>query len=498
MFLTFSGVSFAYPGAITSIFDDLSLTVSEGWTGVIGANGEGKTTVMRLATGELTPDAGAIQIPGDALYCAQSTADAPALLDEFAQDWGADAARLRSVLRIADDWPWRFHSLSHGERKRLQLAVALWRRPRVLAIDEPTNHLDTEGRAWVQAALAAYEGVGLLVSHDRDLLDVLVSQCVVLQHGRVESRPGGYSEAHAQMDQERRAAQREREDAKRELSRLNQESARRRTEADRAHALRSKRHIDPKDRDAKGRIDLAVFTGKDGQAGRLSSQMKGRLARAQERLAEVHVDREARGDIWIEGARSARSTLAELGPASLPMGDDRTLEVPNLTVGPRDRIGVVGPNGAGKTTLLNALMANLKLERDKVVYVPQELSPAQAADEVAALRQLDSASRGMVLSVVARLGSAPDRLLDGDSPSPGELRKLMIARGAHSAAQLLVLDEPTNHMDLYATEALEGALAGYPGALVLVSHDERFVRRLSTTTWEVVRVPGDDSRLVVG
>lgn len=497
MFLTFSGVSFAYPGAVTSIFDDLSFTVPEGWTGVIGANGEGKTTLMRLATSEIAPDAGTIRIPGDALYCAQSTADPPPLLDEFEQDWGADAARLRSVLRIGDEWPWRFDSLSHGERKRLQLAVALWRRPRVLAIDEPTNHLDAEGRAWVRAALTVYEGVGLLVSHDRALLDDLVSQCVVLQHGRAECRPGGYSEVHAQMEQERRAAEREREDAKRELSRLSQESARRRTEADRARALRSKRHIDPKDRDAKGRIDLAVFTGKDGQAGRLSSQMKGRMARVQERLAEVHVDRETRADIWIEGACSARSTLAVLGPTLLLMGDDRALEVPHLTVGPRDRIAVVGPNGAGKTTLLNALMANLKLGHDKVVYVPQELSPSQAADEVAALKQLDPASRGMVLSVVACLGSVPDRLLDGDTTSPGELRKLMIARGAHSAAQLFVLDEPTNHMDLYATEALEEALAGYPGALVLVSHDERFVQRLSATTWEVVPVPGDGSRLVV-
>lgn len=497
MFLTFSGVSFAYPNAVTPVLDDLSFTLPCGWTGVIGANGQGKTTLMRLAAGELIAVSGSIRLPGDALYCAQATERPPALLHDFSQDWGADASRLRSVLRVGDDWPWRFESLSHGERKRLQLAVALWRQLRVLAVDEPTNHLDIEARSWVFQALRDYEGIGLLVSHDRDLLDALVGQCVVLEHGRAGMRPGNYSAVHEQLDQARLATQREREHAKRELSRLTQEAARRRTEADRAHSRRSRGHVDPKDHDAKARIGFAIFTGKDGQAGRLSTQMKGRLTRARERLDEARVDKETRADIWIEGEFSGRTILAELGPARLPMGDARALQVPYLAVGPRDRIAVVGPNGAGKTTLLNALVSHLKVERERVFQVPQELSEAQAADEIRELKRLDPASRGAVLSVVARLGSTPDRLLDGETPSPGELRKLMIARGAHAGPHLLVLDEPTNHMDLPATEALEDALAAYPGALLLVSHDARFIERLADVIWEVRPLADGDSMLKI-
>ncbi|MDY0087504.1 MAG: ATP-binding cassette domain-containing protein [Coriobacteriia bacterium] len=495
MFLTFSGVSFAYRNAVTPILDDLSFSLPNGWTGVIGANGQGKTTLMRLAAGELTPVSGAIQLPGHALYCAQATEKPPALLSDFSQDWGADASRLRSILQIDDDWPWRFDSLSHGERKRLQLAVALWHRPYVLAIDEPTNHLDIEARSWVTQALEDYEGIGLLVSHDRSLLDALVGQCVVLEHGGAALRSGNYTEVHERIDQERLAAHRYRRNAKQELSRLTQEATRRRTEADRDQSKRSRRRIDPKDHDAKAKIGFAILTGKDGHAGRLSSQMKGRLARAQERLAETRVDRETRADIWIDGEHSARAILAELGPARLPLGGTRVLEVPYLTIGPKDRIAVVGPNGVGKTTLLNSLISCLRLECDRVLLVPQELSQVQAADEIRELKLLDSASRGLALSIVARLGSAPDRLLDGETPSPGELRKLMIARGVRSGPHLLVLDEPTNHMDLLATEALEEALAAYSGALLLVSHDPRFIERLTDVTWEIRRSTDGDSVL---
>jgi ATPase subunit of ABC transporter with duplicated ATPase domains len=169
--------------------------------------------------------------------------------------------------------------------------------------------------------------------------------------------------------------------------------------------------------------------------------------------------------------------------------------VPHLTIGRNDRIAVVGPNGAGKTTLLNALMARLKIERDRVLYLPQELSRSEAAREIRELKRLDPASRGLVLSAVARLGSVPDRLLDGEMPSPGELRKLAIARGAHSGAHLLVLDEPTNHLDLPATEALEAALTAYPGALLLVSHDSRFIERLAIVKWEVRPSANDNSVL---
>ena len=159
-------------------------------------------------------------------------------------------------------------------------------------------------------------------------------------------------------------------------------------------------------------------------------------------------------------------------------------------MGNRDHVGVVGPNGAGKSTLLAHLRALLAKAADvgqgvEVLDIPQEL-PAEARDAmVGRVASLTPADRGRVLSCVAQLNSDPDRILEGGRTSPGELRKLMLAEGILRHPALIVMDEPTNHLDLHSTEALERALAAYPGALVLVSHDRRFLDACTARTWEI-------------
>jgi len=486
MQLMLEHVSYTYPDSPLSLFTDVSVAFQAGWTGVVGANGAGKTTLLRLAAAELMPQTGRVVAPGDVLYCPQSTATVPEALEEFALDWTADAGRLRSLLGIGDDWPWRFETLSHGERKRLQLAVVLWRRPYVLAVDEPTNHLDAESTRLVVDALKGFDGIGLIVSHDRDLLDTLVGRCAFLGSGGLQLRPGTYSEAKAQVEIERRSAIAERASAKREVGRLRAEEARRRTEADRAGALRSRARVDPGDRDAKARIGLAIVTGKDGQAGRLSAQMQGRMRRAQARLGEAVVEKVIGGDgIRLPEAASHRREVARLSASEVRLCTDRVLLIPELSVGPHDRIAIAGRNGAGKSTLIRRVAEMTLVEASAVLDIPQELD----ATTVAALHQevlsLPAETRGEVLSLVTRLGSYPERILAGDALSPGEARKLMIAMGVIRQPQLILLDEPTNHLDVVATEALEDALAEYGGALVFVSHDTRFTRRLARTWWHL-------------
>ena len=135
--LVFHHVSFAYDGSPLDVVADLSAHFPVGWTGVVGANGVGKSTVLQLAVGLLEPTDGSVQDGRAALYCAQRTDDAPAHLQELALDYSAEASVLRQRLGIGDGWAGRWHSLSHGERKRCQIATALWQRPDVLAIDEP-------------------------------------------------------------------------------------------------------------------------------------------------------------------------------------------------------------------------------------------------------------------------------------------------------------------------------------------------------------------------
>ncbi len=298
MLLELRGLSFRYPASPVAVLQDVSLTLAAGWTGVVGANGVGKSTLLQLACGILSPSGGQVRLPGASYYCPQSTQTAPPELEDFVADWGAVAGRLRAQLHVGDDWPWRFATLSHGERKRLQVAVALWRQPHVLALDEPSNHLDAEGRAWVLDALREYRGVGLLVSHDRALLDALATRCVLLQPGQAQVFPGNYSETMAQVRQEAAARQHARVSAEQRLARLRQEMQRRQADAARSDGRRSKRHLARGDSDGRARIGLAIVSGKDAVAGRRSAQLERRLERAAAAVAAIDPLTRQGGRVW--------------------------------------------------------------------------------------------------------------------------------------------------------------------------------------------------------
>ena len=172
MALTLDHISFSFPGAEEFLFVDFSAHLPEGWTGVVGPNGAGKTTLLKMCCGLLIPQTGTITGADRVIYCTQRTDEAPEELPELLGATDGLGRRLIGQLGVRDDWVTRWTTLSHGERKRAQIATALWFEPDVLAIDEPTNHLDVEARELLAAALTGYRGVGILVSHDRHLLDL--------------------------------------------------------------------------------------------------------------------------------------------------------------------------------------------------------------------------------------------------------------------------------------------------------------------------------------
>ncbi|MDY4042166.1 MAG: ATP-binding cassette domain-containing protein [Collinsella sp.] len=483
MQLMLNAVSFAYPGAIDPILNGITLAFPRGWTGVLGDNGCGKSTLARIAVGSLAPDTGSVTAGLVSVLCEQETEVPPDALADFALAWDRDARALRDALGIEDEMAWRYGELSSGERKKLQVAVALWTRPDVLVLDEPTNHLDARTRRELTAALAAYRGIGILISHDRELLDALAERCVSFEDGGVRVRAGGYSQARAAAVGEREAAVAERGRAKTELARLAAEQDRRAHEAARAGARRSKRRIDPADRDAIARVNLAIYTGQDGARGRLSAQMGSRVAAAEGRLAAARVSKRYDGELWLDARPTERPVVAHLAAGEIPCGEG-ALSFPELFVGNTDHVALTGPNGAGKSTLVAALRRGLDPDL-AMIDLPQEID-ASARDRVLAeVCALSDVERGRVLSTVAQLNSDPDRILAGKRVSPGELRKLMLAVGMLGNPALIIMDEPTNHLDLHSVEALERALASFPGALVLVSHDARFLDATTGIRWEI-------------
>ncbi len=478
-------LSFSYNRQSTPLLRDLSFALPRGWTGIVGANGSGKTTLARLLLGELAPERGSVRTPEPRHYCAQESSQAPEALVDLLASRGAEAYRSVRLLAIGSDWPYRWDTLSFGERKRAQLASALFLDPALLALDEPTNHLDIEAAAAVRSALAGYRGIGLLISHDRALLDALCDRSIFIEAGGVVVRPGGVSAGLREAGRERESARREHELAREHLARLRREAQARRALADSNHARLSGRHLSPKDHDGRGRLRRARVTGKDAVGGKLLRQMESRIATAADRLAEKRVPPAARLGITLGARESKRDRFFCLPAGDLPLGGERLLRHPELAMIPGDRVALVGPNGSGKSTLVRAIAAAAQARA--ILYLPQELPEELLGSLQSRLVELDPKSRGEALSTVKRLGSEPERLIETARLSPGEARKLLLALALTEEVELIIMDEPTNHMDLPSILCLEEALEPCPASLLFVTHDLGFAERLAAVRWSVER-----------
>ncbi len=483
MHLIFQNVAFSYDRSLNPLFVDADIQFPVGWTGIIGANGVGKTTLLLLASGQLTPSAGVIHSPGKVIYCPQRTDNQPADFSEFMTSMDSDACILRSRLHIDNDWVSRWQSLSHGERKKIQIAAALWKNPNIIALDEPANHIDADTRNLLMDVLAKYKGIGLLVSHDRNMLDTLCSQCVYVDPPSIGIYQGGYTKTIEQVRANEEQMHKERDLAKTKLIKLEKEVNRRKAEAGRSDSKKSKRHISIHDNDAKGKIDLARVTGKDGAAGRLANQLSGRMRQAEEQLLKSKVKKRYKIDFWLPSSVSTRNTLFDIPAGTIDFGNGHRLEFPNLSMLPDDRIAVTGANGTGKSTLIRHIIQNLNLPHDKVVYLPQEIDLSQSYAIMDEVNSLSHEKMGEIMTKVSSLGSRPGRLVGSENTSPGEIRKILLALGVSKAPHLIIMDEPTNHLDIPAIECLENALGKCPCGLLLVSHDERFLSKLAKKEW---------------
>ncbi len=496
LFIKFNTMSFEYPEAPSSLFDEVNLHLTTGWTGLVGANGTGKTTLLKLATGLLQPSEGNIQKPQHVIYCEQRTDNMPTSLPHLMEAKGKEAHQLIEAMGVDYEWVERWDTLSHGERKRAQIATALWQVPDLLAIDEPTNHVDTRARDLLLASLQKFKGIGLLVSHDRKMLDTLCDHCVFIDPPDITLRPGGYSQGVEANAMEQRSARKDRDERKRVYRKLKREAVQRRKLADQHAKLKSKRGISPKDHDAKAKVDMARLSGKDVTGGKLLRQIDKRLSRAENALRGSKVKKEQKLGIWLPGSISQRDYLLSIPPTHLQLGQ-RNLEVPELAIGTSDRIGITGLNGAGKSTLLASLIPQLNIPEEHLTYIPQEISADESEKIMASVHKLPHGKLGHVMTIISRLGSEPDRLLESVIPSPGETRKLLLALGMTRLPHMIIMDEPTNHMDLPSIDCLEAALSECPCALLLVSHDERFLNSLTLTNWDIRRTSSDSEKFTL-
>lgn len=489
-FLRAHALSYAFHDA-HPLFQNASFHLSKGFTGLVGENGSGKSTLLRLLSGEVAPKTGHVQFEPASLRCVTCVqSDAPRAPDVESLASTPTFFKFLGQLGLDSDDVARWTTLSCGERKRWQVAMALASEPDILLLDEPTNHLDAAGLQWLVAALKRFVGVGVLVSHDRTLLDALTTRTLRLTRGDLRLWEGSYSQAQRDWELEDAQRRERKVQAKVMRDKLKQQLVRTKAAHEAATRARSagSRMRNKYDADARSVGRQTVVDWAASRLGRSVEVAHRAYRKAAEHEASLQVKKPLRqGDIGLVHTPCPRSTLVSLvAPRGLVVGTRCLASGFSLTLGRADRIHLAGKNGSGKSTFLRALRAATTLPDERILYLRQDLSPdVEGAAALARLRALTPKERGLAWSHVAALGLDPDRVAHTANPSPGETRKLLLGLALAQAPWLLLLDEPTNHLDLPAIEQLEHCLGAWPGALVLITHDERLARTVTHTTWNL-------------
>ncbi len=518
-----------------ALLEGLSLRVVSGErVCLVGRNGCGKTTLLKLVTGELQADGGEIirdsairiadlpqSVPGGISGSTRSVVstglgELGALIEahlrlsahpgeggdlaaleaaheriEAAGAWDLERRIERTLTRLALDPEAPFEDLSGGLQRRVLLARALVSEPDLLLLDEPTNHLDVEAIEWLEDLLAGWRGGVLFTTHDRQLLARVATRIVELEQGRLTSWPGDYANYLRRRDERQAAESKERERFEKKLAR---------EETWIRQGIKARR------------------TRNEGRVRRLEEMREARARRRR----DVGMAR-----ITVQSAEASGKRVFEARSVSFSFDDQPVIESLNTTIARGDRVGIIGPNGSGKTTLLRLLVGELQPvsgemdtgARVQVAYFDQHRArldeAATVVDSVADGAEHVAVNDGErhVISYLQDFLFTPERARSPVSVlSGGERARLLLARLFAKPSNVLVLDEPTNDLDVETLEMLEERLMDYPGSLLLVSHDRAFLDNVVTSTlvlegqgrvgeyvggysdWLRQRAPGPESR----
>jgi len=459
-------------GFSENLFDEINLQIEEGEKiCLLGRNGSGKTTLMKIISGELVPDRGRI-IKRQGAMTVRLTQEIPQRVNltvrelvaggqKHSSDWSAQHHLDRMLQDLKLPGESQFDTLSCGLKRRALLAASLLSEPDLLMLDEPTNHLDIESIAWLDGFLRSYPKALLLVTHDRQLVRSVAERIIEIDLGRLLDWKCDY------------------------------ESFQKRKEDVIAADEQQNRRFDKK----LSQEELWIRQGIKARRTRNEGRVKALLAMREERRKR----REAPGQVKMvlqEGKRSGDIVLRAKG-LCFQYNDDELISNFSTTINRRDRIGIMGPNGCGKSTLIRLLLGEQKPDKGEIkhgngieiIYYDQQRQ--QLNEELTVWENIAGGNDHVfingnaqhVVGYLQRFLFSPERMrVPVASLSGGERGRLLLARLFTQACNLMVLDEPTNDLDIETLELLEELLLEFKGTLLLISHDRTFINNVVTST----------------
>lgn len=534
--ITFTDLSVTWADG-TECFSALSGSIPRGVTGLVGDNGSGKSTLLRVLTGQLEPTAGSLHraasiayVPQDITAQSESTMDQllgighilkslrvieagsveEAEYDVVGDDWDIEErAQAELAARgLPTDLKRRVTELSGGEIMRAALAGAVLRRAQLTVLDEPTNNLDAAAREDLFATVRGWKASLLIVSHDRQLLE-LVDQIVELRDGQLTEFGGTYSEYETYLATQQEAALREVSRAEAEAKKQKRERIEEETKLSHRSTRGEKfKRQKRKPGMAMGNDAMSAQVQAGKLRGILAEREKTAAAAAAEARDALRADRHIR--VQLPQTAVANGTKVLELERSLTDGDTERFDM----AGP-ERVRLAGRNGSGKTTLLERIVAwtadsaegprdadlagvapwTVRYRLSPVGYIPQRLTVERP--ELTLVQELQlanpAATEHACRETLARFlfrGAQSDKQMS--ELSGGELLRVALARVLTSepAPKLLILDEPTNNLDLRSVDQLVDALNAFEGALLVVSHDDSFIERIGVTAELALDVEG--------
>ena len=440
--------------------------------GVVGRNGEGKSSLLSVLSGEVNPFSGQIEwigTPPTISYCKQEEKD----FYNFEQD--KDERSYISKWSVPRNLS--YDSLSGGEKMKKRLTKVFAERSQVLLLDEPTNHLDQSSLSFLKEQIATYPGTIILVSHDRYFLDEVSNNIWEIENQRLTVYKGNYSAYRKRKEEMLITQQREYKAQQSKVQLVEKQIAE-------LKQWTKKAHDDSTKKDGYKEYYRMKAKKKDVQIRSKQKRLELELSKHQvERPAE-----EKEITFSIEGNRKKGKRILEARNLSKSFHDKILFQKTSFTIQAKERVGILGSNGSGKTTFFRLLMGeepfegelwktdsmNIGYLRQTVFDLPDEQTPSDF------FATTDFETRGIIQTLMTNLGFSKDHWQRPISTmSMGERVKLKLMEFMLDQKDILILDEPTNHLDLPSREQLEKTLSTYPGTILLVTHDRYFLEKLT-------------------